>query len=417
MIKTKLMRLTVLLSIIVLVSTTIAIKPTSALISQNNKSWFWANDTNVAAIAAGDINGDNLMEIVTAGWFNDGLRWEAQLAVWSATNFALLNVTSWYWTSSTQINSVALGDVNGDGIIEIVAGGSYYNGTNWFAQFSVWSGRTLANLGVQAWLTYNRTQVSSVAVANITGTTGLSIITGGSYTNGNITVAQLCVWNGASLALQNVTAWAWGNKTYVNSVAVADINGTNIKSVVTGGAYFDGTRNVAQLVEWNASNLAVQSFTGWFWTGDTEINTVAIGNVTGGSALEIVTGGSYFDGTRSISQLVKWNGASLALLSSTAWFWTSNTTINSVAIGNYTGGNSMDIITAGSFHDGSRLNGQLVDWNGTSLAYNSFAYWFQTSDTTANSVVIANAGIGNRVYSGGSFFDATRANAQLTSWG
>ena len=38
---------------------------------------------------------------------------------------------------------------------------------------------------------------------------------------------------------------------------------------MTGGSYFDGIRNNAQLVEWSGSNLAVDRLTGWYWTGNT----------------------------------------------------------------------------------------------------------------------------------------------------
>ena len=47
---------------------------------------------------------------------NDGTRDVAQLVVWNATTMQPQGLTSWYWTSDTQINSVAVGDVDGDRI-------------------------------------------------------------------------------------------------------------------------------------------------------------------------------------------------------------------------------------------------------------------------------------------------------------
>ena len=106
--------ITIVLSIAFL-SAAIMAAPASALISQNATSWYWTDDTNVSAIATGDVNGDGKPEIVTVGWFNDGTRSNAQLAVWNATTLALEKVASWFWTNETQISSVAIGDVNGDG--------------------------------------------------------------------------------------------------------------------------------------------------------------------------------------------------------------------------------------------------------------------------------------------------------------
>jgi hypothetical protein len=413
--QTKKIKIIALISITIILTVGILSVPTSALLTQNATSWYWTSDTNVSCVAVGDVNGDGRNEIVTAGWYNTGSVWVALLAVWNASNLALINVKSWNW-NDTQISSVAIGDVNGDGQNEIVTGGEYYTGSNWAAQLCVWNGISLANLGVKVWYWYNDTQISSVAVANITGTAGLSIVTGGSFSNGTNIFAQVCTWNGISLALQGVTTWTWGNYTYVNSVAVADINGTGVKSIVTGGTYFDGTRNIAQVVEWNATNLAYQNVATWYWTSNTEVTTIAVANVTGGSALTIVTGGSYFDGTRYVSQLVKWNGASLAFQAVNTWYWYGDTKINSLTVGNYTGGNSLDIVTAGSFVDPFRMNALLAVWNGTTLASFSSAGWYTTAATSANAVVIANGGLGNRIYSAGSFFDTLRSNAQIAQW-
>ena len=40
--------------------------------------------------------------------------------------------------------------------------------------------------------------------------------------------------------------------------------------------------------------------------GNTVINSVAVGNVDGDAQTEIVTGGSFYDGTRNNAQLCVW---------------------------------------------------------------------------------------------------------------
>ncbi len=301
--------------------------------------------------------------------------------------------------------------------MEIVTGGSYFDGSFFNSQLAVWNGNTLALINVVSWHWTGDTQISSVAVANITGTTGLSIVTGGATFDGTRWNAQLAVWNGATLALQNVKAWFWTGNTYINSVAIANITGSSALSIVTGGSFNDGTRLNSQLVVWNAATLALNNVVTWYWTGDTEINSVAVANVTGGTALTIVTGGSYFDGTRNNAQVVEWNGATLALQNVASWYWYSDTRVNSISIGNYTGGSSLDIITGGVFNDLNKNNAQLIDYNGANLAVISLATWFQTSGTQVNSVAIANTGFGNRIIAGGSYFDQVRDNAQLSIWG
>jgi hypothetical protein len=414
--KKRFMKICALIISVTFLSAAIMATPASALVSQNITSWYWTDGTNVSAIATGDVNGDGKAEIVTVGWFLDGTRDNAQLAVWNASNLALEKVMTWFWTDNTQITSVAIGDVNGDGLNEIVTGGAYFDGTNWNSQLAVWNGNTLGLINVVTWHWTSDTQISSVAVANITGSAGLSIVTGGAYFDGTRWNAQLCVWNGATLALQNVRTWFWASNTYINSVAVANITGGPSLSIVTGGAFNDTTRLNSQLVIWNAETLALNNVITWYWTGDTEINSVAVANVTGGTSLSIVTGGYYFDGTRSNAQLTEWNGTTLSPQNVATWFQTFNTNINSVSIANYTGGSGLDIITGGVFNDLTKNNAQIVDLNGVNFNVISSASWFQTSGTKVNSVAVANTGLGNRIITGGSFFDSIRDNAQLTIW-
>jgi hypothetical protein len=265
----------------------------------------------------------------------------------------------WYWTSNTQVAAVAVGDVNGDGQVEIVTGGAFFDGTRWNS--------------------------------------------------------QLNVFNGSSLAALNVVSWYWTSNTYVNSVAVGNMTGGNTLGIVTGGAFFDGTRYNSQVIVWNAA-LSVQNVISWYWTGNTEVASVAVGNLTGGTALNIITGGTFDDGVRANSQLIVWNNL-LAVQRLTSWFTVSNTKIGSLAVGNYSGGTSLDIVTGATFSDGFRNNAQLIDFNGANLSVKSTASWFVTSNTGINAVAIGNVtGGGNRIVVGGSYFDGSRSKAQLTIW-
>ena len=69
------------------------------------------------------------MEIVTGGYFTDGIR-ISQLVVWDGELLAVENIQTWYWTGDTQISSVAVGNVDADVYKEIVTGGYYNNGVN-----------------------------------------------------------------------------------------------------------------------------------------------------------------------------------------------------------------------------------------------------------------------------------------------
>ncbi len=388
----------------------------SAVVTQNSASWYWTSDTDISSVAIGDVDGDGQQEIVTGGSYHDGIRYNAQLVVWSASDLSVEQVISWYWTSDTDISSVAIGDVDGDGQQEIVTGGSYHDGVRHNAQLCVWSGTSLALERIMGWYWTSDTQISSVSLANISKSVGLSIVTGGSYHDGIRYNAQLCVWSGTSLALERIMGWYWTSDTQINSVATGDLNGNGQISIITGGSYFDGNRYNAQLCTWDGASLALNGIKSWYWTSDTEVSSVAVGNLTGGSTLSIIAGGSYCDGVHFNSQLSIWD-TSLSLQDVKSWYVTSDTKISSVAVGNFTGGDNLDIITAGAFDDGSKLNAQLINWDSETLAVNSQTTWFEISDTTINSVVIGNTGSGNNVISGALFYDNTRNVAQISIWG
>lgn len=65
------------------------------------------------------------------------------MAAQTASALTVKNVQTWYWTNNTHVNSVARGDVDGDGKTEIVTGGGYWDGNPWnggraFNQLCVW---------------------------------------------------------------------------------------------------------------------------------------------------------------------------------------------------------------------------------------------------------------------------------------
>jgi hypothetical protein len=220
------------------------------------------------------------------------------------------------------------------------------------------------------------------------------------------------------MALENVKTWYWTSNTYINSVAIGNVDSDPSIEIVTGGAYHDNTRWSSQLVVWNGPTLALENVRAWYWTSDTDLASVAVGDVDADGGSEIVTGGSYYDNIRDNAQLVVWNGSTMALENVKTWYWTSNTYINSVAIGNVEGDGAVEIVTGGKFLDGTRYNAQLTVQPGATLIGNTGANWYWTSHTNVGSVVISNlVGTGNLIVTGGAYSDLTRSIAQLVVWG
>ena len=314
--------------------------------------------------------------------------------------------------------SVAIGNVDADAGIEIVTGGSYFDGTRWVARLVVRTGATLAFENVQTWFWTGNTQIASVKIANVDADADVEIVTGGTYFESNRYNAQLVVWNGATLAFENVRTWFWTSNTYIESVAVGNVDADADVEIVTGGSFFDGTRDNAQLVVWNGATLAFENVRTWFWASDTYIESVAVGNVDADAGIEIVTGGSYFDNTIDNAQLVVWTGASLALENIKTWNGGAySAIITSVAYGDVNNDAVVDIVTGGTQFDGIRSNAQITIQPGSTLLGNTGTNWYTTSETNIESIAISNIGGSNYIISSGSHYDLFRSNAQLVVWG
>ena len=80
----------------------------------------------------------------------------------------------------------------------------------------------------------------------------------------------------------------------------------NQLETITGGYFSDGRRN-AQLVVWDGLSLSPENIATWYWTSDTEINSVLAANVDDDIDIEVVTGGYFNDNSRDVVQLVIWS--------------------------------------------------------------------------------------------------------------
>ena len=408
------LRAVALSAILVLALTVVAQATTATLTLENIRTWCWASYTSINSVARGDVDGDGNWEIVTGGYYNDGTRNVAQLCVWNGATLALENVKTWYWTGDTQIESVALGDVDDDGNVEIVTGGYHTVSYRATAQLCVWSGDSLTLENVKTWYWIENTVINSIGVGDVDGDGSVEIVTGGEYRNAPNFVAQLCVWNGGTLSLESVKTWLWTRETYINSIAVGNVDGDGQLEVVTGGEYYDGFTRVAQLCVWNGASLGLENVQTWNWGSQTIIGSVAIGNIDSDAQTEIITGGYVSNG----AQLCVWSGSSLTLQNVQTWRWTSGTFIDSVAVGDTDADSNIEIVTGGRYNDGARDIAQLCVWCGDSLTLENVKTWYWTSHTYIGSVAVGNvdSDIKLEIVTCGSYFGGTGRVAQLCVW-
>jgi hypothetical protein len=323
------------------------------------KTWSWGDSTFINSVAIGDVDGDGWTEIVTGGYYDDGTRRVAQLCVWSWNNVVLMldKVQTWFWTGNTAINSIAIGDVDGDGNLEIVTGGYYDDGSRNVAQLCVWNwnGGAMILENVRTWYWGHNTAVSAVAVGDVDGDGGMEIVTGGGYWDGeNPAESQLCVWSGASLAFEKVKTFHWGySDNGIWCIAIGNVDNDASMEIVTGSSYWDGP-SYGLLCVWSGLTLGLESYT--TWGTSVHIYGVSLGDVDGDGKAEIVTGGTVYNGSYMVFQLCVWSTVwgtySMVLENNQTWLWGNSASVNSVAIGDVDGGGLKEIITGGEYFDG-----------------------------------------------------------------
>jgi hypothetical protein len=426
------LKIAVLLLSFSMLSIVFLASPVGAVTSPKFSNWYWTNDTNAAGIAVGDANNDGINDVVVVGYYNNGNGWSSQLHVLNSATYAIESFGSWNWGPNSQITSVAIGDVNGDGLNEVVTGGSYYDGTNWNSLVTVQTctatSTTMTLLNIGAWRQGVKSQVSSVAIGDVNGDGKNDIVAVGSFNDGQFSNSLVNVIDpsttSTALNMMVSTSWKWGFGSDIVSVAIGDVNADGLKEIVTAGSFKDAVRSSALLhvlgCAADFSGLTVLNYGYWYWTSDTYLNSVALAKVSSNPGLDIITGGSFNDGSRVNSMIHILNcttASQFFTVEQTAyWVWTGNTQVNSVVVGNFTGGPTFDIVTGGSYFDGQRSDAQLMVLDSSNMAQRVVTTWFTTSDTSLNGIAVGVTPLGTRILAAGSFFDNTRSEAQLTVW-
>lgn len=360
----------------------------------------------------GDVDSDGVIELITGGfmyYMETGTRLtsEAPLRIWNWNGEVFTLEKSHNWAGS--IHSIYAGDSDGDGLTEIITGGSVTNSTGSYGSLRIWNynGEVLVLKG-----SYEGISVSSIFISDVDKDGRPEILTAGRFFNNTGSSAQLCVWqwDGNELALRNSIEWCAMKEAYAYSVYAYDLNNDGEIEIISGGYDNDLTNSSGQLRiwHWKEDGLSLEANEEWRLVegvygvtisgnpmGNTIVNNVKVDDVDGDGTPEIVTGGWTYDGEKFNAQLRiwNWNGHALNLEKSFEWITEDITEVKAISLNDVDGDGNVDIVTSGltsvygsfknveSTPDAAQL--RVWSWNGNTLTLK------QTKDWTIGEGVVA----------------------------
>ncbi len=201
----------------------------SSLLAQSGLSgepiWTFDPTFTVRHIAVADVNGDNIPDILAA---EDNIDYYGYLHEVYAIN-GENGDTLWTYAVNDAVRSFAVGDINNDGIVDVIAGASYNAANSPDGRVHAINGAT----GTQLWTFYIGDAVSAVTVADLNGDQYLDVAAG-SFDNH---IYGIDGSDGSMLWSQDFGA------LWINDVAAVDINGDSIDDIAYAHEYLAGFDN------------------------------------------------------------------------------------------------------------------------------------------------------------------------------
>ncbi|MEM1564140.1 MAG: FG-GAP-like repeat-containing protein [Candidatus Bathyarchaeia archaeon] len=325
----------------------------------------WSSDTRLYSVALGNVDNTTDTEIVVAGYGKFlGVQEHGLLIVLSWNGTTMERKTGWYWpdvAEQAKFFDVAIGDVDKDGTVEIIAVG-YRNTTSFEAGFhgalTIWNvtGTTLKLETSFEWIISGDAEWHAVAVDDVDGDGDTEIIVTGYFYDKNLghecAVLRICTWDGSNLNWEAGNQWYTYRNTYALDVAISDIDNDGKKEIATIGRQFNGETYYTQLRIWSwdgytlTLRLSAESGSlGTFMSSSGK--KLVISDIDGDGRNEIVIGidvSILLFSTPTI-RVVSWDGILLTTKDSKEW--TNATNIEDISIGDVDADGTVEIITVG----------------------------------------------------------------------
>lgn len=290
----------------------------------------------------------------------------------------------WFTDNHTYANAVTAGDLDRDGITEIVTVGYFFNKTHPISPYQGeadiwnWNGTQMTLENAEyfevEYLVSNDSQFHAVALGNVDNNTDTEVVIVGYGTVFSVQKQGLLVvgsWNGSTFERKTTTYWPFVNQeTQFLDVALGDVDSDGVTEIVAVGYRNKGTLNGVMTV-WNVTgtNLILEDSQEWIISGDTTANAVTMDDVDLDGALEIFVTGDFYDNDLSLQQAMlrirEWDASLGAYVWKVSHSWDPgrDTYSKDIATGDLNSDGIPEIVTLGTKSAPETTNSQVNIWS------------------------------------------------------
>ncbi len=432
-----------LVSIVLLPSfTLLTIVPVADALNESNlyleasEEWGSEGKTMVHSVCLGDVDDDGVIEVVTVGSNTQGGVSLGQLKIWSYDGTVLsLEVSQTVESGTTQgVIDCAIADVDDDGDVEIVAMNEMIDAGIINSRLLVWywDGSILTLEKSETWrhMDYD-TRPYCVAVGDVDGDGVKEIVTGGYVNLPHMAMLNIWNWDGATLTLEKSNLWVTGSISALLAVTAKDIDKDGTVEIITSGEAGSWSAVKAQLRiwSWDGTSLALEK--GHEWQSDgghTRVYSVITNDVDDDGDIEIIVGGQISTGGpwsryQGLLYIFSWDGTTLTQeweewLTGEKWYGMPF----GIDIEDVDGDAMLEIITAVEptydSYSSDVESGciRVWSWQENTLTLEKERLWRTTENTRAVAVVVGDVDVDGvmEIVSGG--YTNDQNDAQLMIW-